>query len=155
MAIAVNTKAPLFTLKRRKDGAFEEISLADNIGKKKTVLIFIPAAFSSICQDELCSISAGLDQYAALGAEVLGISVDNPFALEVWGNMANIGFPLLSDANKEVIAAYDIVCDDFIGYKGVAKRSAFVIDEEGTVIYSWSSDDARVLPPFDELKAVL
>ncbi|MEX0321825.1 MAG: redoxin domain-containing protein [Puniceicoccaceae bacterium] len=154
MAIAVNTKAPLFTLKRRKDGGFEEISLADNLGKK-TVLLFVPAAFSSICQDELCSISAGLDQYAELGAEVWGISVDNPFALEAWENIANIGFPLLSDWNREVIHAYDVATDDFIGYKDVAKRSAFVIDEEGTVIYSWSSDDARVLPPFDELKAVL
>jgi peroxiredoxin len=155
MAIAVNTKAPLFTLKRWTGGGFEEVSLADNFGKSKTVLIFVPAAFSSICQDELCSISGGLDQYKDLGAIVWGISVDNPFALAAWENIAGIGFPVLSDLNKEVIAAYDIVCDDFIGYKGVAKRSAFVVDEAGTVIYSWSSDDARVLPPFDEVKAVL
>lgn len=155
MAIPVNSKAPLFTLKRRKDGGFEEVSLADNFGKKKTVILFIPAAFSSICQDEFCSISAGLDKYSELGAEVLGISVDNPFALEAWGNISGIDFPLLSDWNREVIKAYDIDTDDFIGYKEVAKRSAFVIDEEGTVIYSWSSDDARVLPPFDELNAVL
>ena len=70
MAISTNTKAPLFTLKRRIDGAFEEISLSDNIGKKKTVLLFFPAAFSGVCEKELCSVSGGLDQYSALGVDV-------------------------------------------------------------------------------------
>lgn len=155
MAIPVNTKAPEFTLKHRTDDGFEEISLSDNFGKKKTVLLFFPAAFSSICQDELCSVTGGLDEYASLDAAVIGISTDLPFALAAFENAAGIGFPLLSDYNREVSTAYGVLSEDFIGYKGVSKRSAFVIDKEGKVVFSHSSDDARVLPPFDELKEAL
>lgn len=151
MAIPVNTKAPQFTLKHRVSDGFEEISLADNLGKRKTVLLFFPAAFSSICQDELCSVTGGLDQYESLDASVIGISTDLPFALAAFENAARINFPLLSDYNREVCTAYDVLSDDFIGYRGVAKRSAFVIDKDGTIVFSSSSDDARVLPDFDAI----
>ena len=155
MAIPVNSKAPTFTLKRKTPDGFVEFSLSEIIGKKKIVLLFFPAAFSSICQDELCSVSGGMDQYESLDAEVIGISTDLPFALEVFERVAQLSFPLLSDYNREVCVAYDVLSDDFIGYRGVAKRSAFVIDLDGTVVFSSSSDDARVLPDFDALKAAL
>ena len=155
MAIPVNSKAPTFTLKRKTLDGFVEFSLSDKIGQKKIVLLFFPAAFSSICHDELCSVSGGMDQYESLDAEVIGISTDLPFALEAFERTARIGFPLLSDYNREVCKAYDVLSSDFIGYRGVAKRSAFVIDLEGTVVFSSSSDDARVLPDFDAIKAAL
>jgi len=155
MAIPVNTKAPAFTLKLRTADGFTDVSLSDHLGKKKTVLLFFPAAFSSICEDELCSVTGGLDQYAELDAVVYGISTDLPFALEAFQRTAGIGFPLLSDYNREVCQAYDVLSDDFIGYRGVAKRSAFVIDVDGTILFSSSSDDARQLPDFDQVKAAL
>lgn len=155
MAIPVNTKAPTFTLKQRTADGFQDFSLADNFGKKKTVLLFFPAAFSSICHDELCSVTGGLDQYESLDAVVWGISTDLPFALAAFQSSAGIGFPLLSDYNREVSQAYDVLSEDFIGYRGVSKRSAFVIDTDGTVIFSSSSDDARQLPDFEALKAAL
>lgn len=142
-------------MKRKTPEGFEEFSISDKIGKKKIVLLFFPAAFSSICQDELCSVSGGLDQYESLDADVIGISTDLPFALEAFERVARIGFPLYSDYNREVCNAYDVLSNDFIGYRGVAKRSAFVIDLDGTVIFSSSSDDARKLPDFDALKAAL
>ncbi len=155
MAIPVNSKAPEFTLKVKTADGFEDLSLADNFGKKKTVLLFFPAAFSSICHDELCSVTGGLEQYASLDAVVWGISTDLPFALEAFQRSAGIGFPLLSDYNQEVSKAYDVLSEDFIGYRGVSKRSAFVIDKEGTVVFSSSSDDPRQLPDFEALKAAL
>ena len=155
MAIPVNTKAPAFTLKRKVPEGFENVSLADNLGTRKTVLLFFPAAFSSICEDELCSVTGGLDKYESLDAAVIGISTDLPFALAAFERAAQIKFPLLSDYNREVCKAYDVLSDDFIGYQGVAKRSAFVIDKDGMVVYSSSSDDARVLPDLDAVLAAL
>ncbi len=154
MAISVNTKAPDFTLKQKTADGLKDVSLSDFRGKK-TLVLFFPFAFTSVCQDELCSVSAGLDQYQDLGAAVLGISVDSPFSQEVFAQRGSIQFPLLSDFNKGTAKAYDVLYEDFIGFSGVAKRSAFVVGEDGTILYSWSSDDPKQLPPFDEIKKVL
>lgn len=155
MALSVNTKAPEFTLKRKTADGLKDVSLSDNAGKKQTLLLFFPLAFTSVCQDELCSVSGGLDQYSALNADVWGISVDSPFAQEAFARSAGISIPLLSDFNKEVASAYDVLYADLLGLKGVAKRSAFVVDKDGTITFSWSSDDPKQLPPFDEIQAVL
>jgi peroxiredoxin len=155
MAISVNSTAPAFTLKRKTADGLEDVSLSDNIGNRQTVLLFFPLAFTSVCQDELCSVSAGLDTYSELDAVVWGISVDSPFAQEAFAQRAGITIPLLSDFNKEVAAAYDVLYPELIGLKGVAKRSAFVVGRDGTVKYSWSSEDPKQLPPFEEIKAAL
>lgn len=155
MALAINSKAPQFTLKHKTADGLVDVSLSDNIGKKKTVLLFFPLSFTSVCQNELCSVTAGLDQYEALQADVWAISVDSPFAQEAFARMAGIQIPLLSDFNKEVAAAYDVLYADLLGFKGVAKRSAFVVNADGTIAYSWSSDDPKQLPPFDQIQAAL
>lgn len=155
MALSPNTTAPTFTLPRKTAEGLEEVSLEANLGKQKTLLLFFPLAFTSVCQEELCTVSGGLDAYTELNAAVWGISVDSPFAQEAFAEKAGIGIPLLSDFNKEVCAAYDVRFDELKGLQGVAKRSAFVIDENGTIRYSWSSDNPRDLPPFEEIKAAL
>ena len=155
MALSTHTQAPLFTLKRKTADGLVDVALADNIGKRQTVLLFFPLAFTSVCQEELCSVSGGLDQYAELDADVWAISVDSPFAQEAFARMAGIAIPLLSDFNKETAAAYDVLYADLIGLKGVAKRSAFVVNKDGRITYSWSSDDPKQLPPFEEVKAAL
>jgi peroxiredoxin len=159
MAISTGTPAPAFTLKSKSADGLSAISLADTAGKKKTVLLFFPLAFTGVCQEELCSVSGGLAEYSDLNAVVYGISVDSPFAQEAFAKSAGISIPLLSDFNKEVAKAYDVLDEDFVpaalGFHGVAKRSAFVVDESGVVTYAWSSDDPKQLPPFDEVKAAL
>ena len=82
MAIKVGSQAPDFTLKSKSASGLVDIKLSNNFGKKNTVLLFFPAAFTSVCTKELCSISGGMNDYAALGAEVIGISIDTPFAQE-------------------------------------------------------------------------
>jgi peroxiredoxin len=155
MALATGTKAPAFTLKTKNDDGLQDVSLSDNLGKKKTVLLFFPLAFTSVCMKEMCDVSASLSAYSDLNAAVYGISVDSPFAQEQMAKVDNLQFPLLSDFNKDVSAAYDVLYADLLGFKGVSKRSAFVIDENGIIIYSESAEDPHDLPNFDAIKAAL
>lgn len=155
MALATGTKAPEFTLRTKTAAGLEDITLSDHFGKQKTVLLFFPLAFTSVCMDEMCSVSSGIQEYKDLNAAVYGISVDSPFTLEKMAAVDQLQFPLLSDFNKEVSGAYDVLFEELLGFKGVAKRSAFVIDENGTIIYAESSDDPKQLPDFEAIKAAL
>ena len=151
MAAQVGDSAPGFSL---KNSNMEDVSLGDFSGKN-VVLLFVPLAFTGICTQEFCDISAGINAYDELGAQVLGISVDTPFSLKAWAEKEGISIPLLSDFNKEVSAAYGAQFADLLGFKGVAKRSAFVIDGEGTIRYVTVSEDPTVLPDFEAIKACL
>jgi peroxiredoxin len=155
MALQTNAPAPDFTLKTKNAEGLHDVRLSDNYGKQKTVLLFFPLAFTSVCMEEMCSVSSGIQDYADLNAAVYGISVDSPFALEKMAEVDALKFPLLSDFNKDVATAYDVLYPNLLGFKGVAKRSAFVIDENGTIIYMESSDDPKQLPDFDAIKAAL
>jgi len=155
MALPTGTKAPEFTLKTKTAEGLVDVSLADNFGKRKTVLLFFPLAFTSVCMKEMCSVSDGIQKYKDLNAAVYGISVDSPFTQEKMAAEDNLQFPLLSDFNKEVATAYDVLFEDLLGLKGVAKRSAFVIGEDGTILYAESSDDPKQLPDFDAIQKAL
>jgi peroxiredoxin len=151
MALQVGDKAPDFTLKNTD---LEEVNLQSQLDKN-VVLLFVPLAFTGVCTTELCDISQGLSAYEDVGARVLGISVDSPFALKNWAEKEGITIPLLSDFNKEVSAAYGAQYEDLLGLRGVAKRSAFVIDREGVIRFASVSDDAKVLPDFEAIQACL
>lgn len=155
MAIKVGSKAPDFTLKTKTEEGLADVKLSDNFGKKSTVLFFFPLAFTGVCQEEMCSISNELNQYKELDAAVYGISVDSPFSQEAFAQQANIKVPLLSDFNKTASREYDVLFEDLLGLKGVAKRSAIVINKDGVVTYSESSDNPKQLPDFDKVKAAL
>ena len=155
MAIKTGSKAPDFTLKTKTESGLEDITLSSNFGKSNVVLLFFPFAFTGVCTAEMCSMRDSLASFQSLNATVYGISVDSPFTLEVFAKQEGINFPLLSDFNKEVSAAYDVLYEDFIGFQGVSKRSAFVIDQQGTIVYATSSDDPKQVPDFEALKAAL
>jgi peroxiredoxin len=152
MAIQPGDQAPDFTL---KNTSLEEVILSSFKGQRNVVILFVPFAFTGVCTQELCDITQGLSAYAELDAEVLGISVDSPFTQKAWAEKEGIGIPLLSDLNKEVSSAFGAQFDDLLGFTGVAKRSAFVVDKEGVVRYASVSDDPKVLPDFDAIKACL
>jgi len=155
MAIPVGTKAPDLTLKSKQPSGLVDIKLSANFGKKNTVLLFFPAAFTGVCTQELCDISSGLNAYAALNAEVIGISVDTPFAQEAWAQKEKITIPLASDLNKQVIKAYDVVFPMLAGVGDTAARAAFVIDKNGIVQYSEQTPSPKDLPNFDKVKETL
>ena len=155
MGITVGDQAPDFTLKSKSGDDMNDISLSDYRDQKNVVILFFPLAYTGVCTEEMCSVSGGLADYDALDAQVLGISVDSPFAQEAWAEKEGITIPLLSDFNKEVSAAYGSQFEDLIGFKGVAKRSAFVVDKSGVVRFASVSDDPTELPDFDAIKACL
>ncbi len=154
MGINVGDQAPDFTLTSKR-GDLEDVALSSFRGNRNVVLLFFPLAYTSVCTDEMCSVSGGLSEYDNLNAQVLAISVDSPFAQEAWADQNNISIPLLSDFNKEVSAAYGAQYQDLLGFRGVAKRAAFVVDKEGIVRYAEVSEDATVLPDFDAVKRCL
>lgn len=100
-------------------------------------------------------MQANLDSLQNENTQVVGISVDSPFSLDAWATKEGYEFPLLSDFNKEVAAAYDSLYPELLVFKGVAKRRAFVIDKNGVVQYAWLNDDAGTLPDLDAIKACL
>jgi glutaredoxin-dependent peroxiredoxin len=155
MPIQAGAKAPDFTLKSKQASGLVDVKLSNNFGKKNTVLLFFPAAFTSVCTQELCDISAGLNSYAALNAEVIGISVDTPFAQEAWAQKEKITIPLASDLNKEVTRAYDVLLPMLAGIGDTAARAAFVIDKNGVVQYSERTPTPKDLPRFEKVKETL
>ena len=80
MAIPVGSKAPDFTLKTKTAAGLSDVTLSKNFGTKNTVVLFFPLAFTGVCTTELCDVTAGLSQYGDLNADVIGVSVDSPFA---------------------------------------------------------------------------
>lgn len=155
MAIEVGTKAPDFSLKSKNAEGVTDVKLSANAGQKNTVLLFFPLAFTGVCTQELCDITAGLSAYADLNADVIGVSVDSPFAQEAWAQKEKIGITLASDLNKTTARDYGVLLDDLMGFGATAARAAFVIDKDGVVQYSEQTPTPKDLPNFDAIKAKL
>jgi peroxiredoxin len=155
MAIPAGSKAPEFTLKSKTPTGLVDVKLSDNFGKKNTVLLFFPLAFTSVCTKEFCDLTAGLGSYADLSASVIGISVDSPFAQEAWAQKEKITITLASDLNKAVVKSYDVVFPMLAGVGDTAARAAFVIDKHGVVQYSEQTATPKDLPNFEAIKAIL
>ena len=155
MPIAIGTLAPDFTLKSKTATGLVDVTLSANFGQKNTVLLFFPLAFTSVCTKELCDLTDGLGAYADLGAAVIGVSVDSPFAQEAWAQKEKITLTLASDLNKDVIKKYGVVFPLLAGIGDTAARAAFVIDKAGIVQYAEQTATPKDLPNFDAIKAVL
>jgi peroxiredoxin len=155
MAIPVGSKAPDFTLKSKQASGLVDVKLSSNFGKKNTVLLFFPLAFTSVCTKEMCDISGGLSGYSGLNADVMGVSVDSPFAQEAWAQKEKINVVLASDLNKKTAEAYGVLLPDLIGLGSVAARAAFVIDKDGVVQYSEQTPTPKELPNFNAIKETL
>lgn len=152
MSIQPGQKAPAFTLVSSDK---KEVSLKDFEGKN-VVLLFFPMAFSSVCTEELCAMRDDIANYEKLNAEVLAASVDSPFVLAKFKEDQHLNFTLLSDFNKEACRAYGAFHEEFVfGLKGVAQRSAFVIDKEGVVRYAEITESPGIIPDFIAVKKAL
>jgi len=155
MAIPVGSKAPDFTLKTKTAAGLADVTLSKNFGVKNTVLLFFPLAFTGVCTQEMCDVTAGLNAYQNLNADVIGISVDSPFAQEAWAQKEKISITLASDLNKKTAEAYGVLLPDLIGLGSVSARAAFVIDKNGIVQYSEQTPTVKDLPNFAAIKATL
>ena len=155
MPIPIGSKAPDFNLKSKQASGLADVKLSNNFGKKNTVLLFFPLAFTSVCTREMCDLTAGLNAYKALNADVIAVSVDSPFTQEVWAQKEKIGITLASDLNKTTARAYDVIFPMLAGVGDTAARAAFVIDKNGVVQYSEQTPTPKDLPNFDAVKAAL
>jgi peroxiredoxin len=149
-----NQTAPLFTLPRASDFPPEEFSIEKGLENGPVVLAFFPGAFTPVCADEMETFSDLLADFRELDADVYGISVDSPFALNEFRDELGLEFGLISDSEKEIIDAYDVSMDFAdLGVRNLAKRAVFVVDSEGEITYEWVSDDPGVEPDYDEIAA--
>jgi len=160
MNIQVGDQAPEFNLVTLTAEGPQTVSLSSLTEKSNVILLFVPMAFTGVCTEEFCSVTQGLDEYEALNAKVVGISGDNPFAQQAWADKEGIGITLLSDYEHEAAKAYGCAYDSFLPEKnlimgGVPKRSAFVVDQSGTVRYAEVNDSPGDLPQFDAIHECL
>ena len=155
MAINVGSQAPDFSLKSKTPAGLVDVKLSNNLGQKNTVLLFFPLAFTSVCTQEMCDISAGLNAYAGLNTDVIAISVDSPFAQEAWAQKEKITITLASDLNKKTAEAYGPLLADLLGLGAVSARAAFVIDKNGVIQYSEQTPTPKELPNFNAIKETL
>ena len=153
MALSVGSKAPSFTLKSKSASGLSDVSLPAG---KNTVLLFFPLAFTGTCTEELCKVTGNLNDYKALGADVIAISVDSPFAQEAWAKANNIQVTLVSDFNRVAVKAFKVkdtrVIPEKLGFLNVAKRSVFVVDKAGNVVHSEVKRDPSTLPNFAKIR---
>jgi glutaredoxin-dependent peroxiredoxin len=152
-AVDVHDKAPDFDL---PDINMKSHRLSQHLGKK-IILAFFPAAESPVCTAEMCTFRDSLSELRSYGAEIIGISVDGPFANKIFVENRHLNFPVLSDYKRETISKYGIIMKDLGPLKeyNAAKRSIFIIDEAGNVQYRWVSDDPLIEPDYAEIRKFL
>lgn len=124
---------------------------------KKLVLAFFPGAYTGVCTKEISSLRDSLAKLEKLDAQVVAISVNDPFSLKGFHEDNALNFPLLSDYTREAVKAYGVELHDFAGLKGytVAQRSIFIIDADGLLKWKWISTDPGIEPDYTEIERQL
>ncbi|MEE2908633.1 MAG: redoxin domain-containing protein [Planctomycetota bacterium] len=150
MPLDTGQAAPDFAL---YDGDGNVVKLSDMRGAP-VVVAFFPAAFTGVCEKELCTFRDSMTAFHDVGAQVVGVSVDSRFANAAFAAANNLTFPILSDYNRETIKSWDLVFPDLAGMTGydVARRSVYVIDGTGNVSWCWLSDSPGDEPPYAEVQ---
>ena len=137
MTLQVGSQAPDFKGVSVLNGDFNDITSADYRGKW-VVLFFYPLDFTFVCPTEITAFSDRYEEFKALGAEVIGVSVDSQFSHLAWtqqernqGGLGNINYPLLADITKTVSRDYGVLLED----AGVSLRGLFILNPEGGLEY--------------------
>lgn len=152
MSTAVGDKISDFELVAHNG---DKVKLSERLADGAVVLAFFPMAFTGVCTAEMCEFRDSIKEFEALKANVFGVSVDSRFSLNAFAEQQDLNFPLLSDFNKEVAGGLGILYEDFLGMKGVAKRSVFVIRPDRSVAYQWVTDNAGERPDLEEVRKAL
>ena len=135
----------------------EPVAISDFRGKQPVVILFFPLAFTSTCTEELCSVRDDLATYDELSAQVFAVSVDSPYVLNRYRQEIGAEYPFLSDFHREAAEAFGVLRTAPLGpgLRNTTDRSAFVIDRDGKIAYTWHSTNPSLIPPFDEIKQAL
>jgi len=150
MAVEIGQSAPDFTL---YDTDRKKRSLSEFKGKN-VVLAFFPGAFTGVCTTEMCTLRDNVDQFNSLNAQVIGITVDPPFAQKAWTDQNKVTYPFLSDFKREVVNQYGLTFNNLAGLEGyvAANRAVLVLDKTGVVRFKWVAPDPGTQPNYDEVK---
>lgn len=154
MALKIGDKAPAATLVAIKESGPTKVNVSDLKGEP-VLLLFFPLVNTGVCHGEMCSVRDSIQRYQQLKTRVIAISVDSPFAWKYWAEKEGFKFEFWSDFNKEASTAFGTLRPELALLKGVSNRSAFVLDKDGVVRYTWVSDDPKQLPKFEEIQGVL
>lgn len=130
------------------DGEIEEY---DFDGSGTTVLAFFPGAFTGPCTEEMCNFRDEMSEFNDLDAEVVGISVDTPFAQKEFADQNDLNFRLVSDTSKDITEQYGVKTEFPDTGHEIAERAVFLV-EDGEIVYSEIMDDPHNLPDLEELK---
>ncbi len=142
MSVLVTKEAPNFKATAvMEDGSFREINLTDYRGKY-VILFFYPLDFTFVCPTEIIAFSDRADEFAELGVQLLGCSIDSQFSHLAWrntprseGGLGDIKYPLIADITKQIARDYDVLVND-----SVALRGLFLIDRDGIVRHQVVND---------------
>ncbi|MDA1000052.1 MAG: redoxin domain-containing protein [bacterium] len=153
MALSVGDSAPDFELPRTLAEG-DTVKLSDFRGKKNVLLCFYPFDFSAVCSEQLPGYQANAGKFSAANCEVIGISVDSPFAHAAWAEKYGIEFTLLSDFfGKKTVGAYGLLND-----KGFSNRAVILVDKAGKIAHievtaapPQPPDDAKLYASLDKL----
>ena len=152
MAAEVGQKAPDFTLPA--DSWDNKVSLESVRREGPVVLFFYPGDWSSVCTDQMGQLQQEIGRFEEKGAKILAVSVDSPWSHRAWAEERGIGFPLLSDFQREVVEDYGVMHD-----KGFPERAYFVIDKDGVVqarkIEASPSDQPEIEAVLEDLEKAL
>jgi peroxiredoxin len=153
LSVEIGQKPPDFQL---PDQDRKQRALKDFLGKK-TVLAFFPGAFTSVCTQEMCTLRDSMQALNSLNAQVVAISVNDPWTNKAFAETNMLQFPILCDYNRETVRKLNVFHEDFGGLKEytAAKRSVFVLDGKGVVRYRWITEDPGKQPNYDEVKNAL
>ena len=136
----VGQPAPDFDLPSTKniDTLAENVKLSDYKGKW-LIQLFYPLDFTFVCPTELIHFSDRLDEFQAVGAEVLGVSTDSVHSHRAWlktpkdqNGIEGVKYPIASDTGGRLARKYNILVED----ANIALRGLFIINPEGILQYS-------------------
>ncbi len=151
----VGETAPGFTL---YDYNRKQRSLSEFLSPgKKTIVAFFPGAFTGVCTTEWCTFRDMYGDLQKLNGNIVGISVDGPFAQKAFAEKNSVTYPLLCDFQRETVQKYGVVWKGLGGVEGYvsANRAVFVLDHSGKVTYKWVAPDPGTLPDFEAVKKAL
>ena len=130
----------------------DSFTLSDHLEEAPIVLAFFPGAFTSTCSHEMNTFEERLSDFESAGATIYGVSVDSPFSLNAFREQLGLEYGLISDANRELIDAYDVAMEwEEYGLSDFSKRAVFVVNSEGDVTYCWVHEDTKTEPDYDEI----
>jgi len=145
--------APDFTAMVVEDET-NEFTLSERLQEETPVVfVFFPGPFTEVCTNEMVTFDESLGAFEDVGANVYGVHTDTPGSLEVFKEANDLGFGLISDTKREIVDAYDVRRDfEAFGIYDVPDRAVYVVDEDGTIVYSWVAEEPAHEPDYEAVQ---